>query len=265
MDAAERDRKALSFGSVAELYERGRPGYPDDAIRWLCEGSPKHVIDLAAGTGKLTQGLVMASETVLAVEPSLAMLRQVGADASLQRVRATAEAIPVRTAWANLVTVAQAFHWFDLPRAVPEIHRVLRRGGNMGLLWNLREDSTDWVAELSRVIGANDAQVSGVADSERFGFDPSHGLVSASGLFSGFEHRVFQHTQPLDVESLVALVGSRSNVVTKGPREQEEIMNWVREVCRNHPSLRDRETFELPYKTRVAGCGNLSVDGKVQR
>lgn len=251
MDAAERDLKARSFGSVADYYERGRPGYPAETIAWLCERGGTNIVDLGAGTGKLTRQLAESAREVVAVEPSLEMLMRLLPDGSIVRVCAAAEAIPVRPGWADTITVAQAFHWFDIDRAIEEIHRVLRPHGTLGLIWNLRDDSVDWVAELSDVIGSLDAHVSGVADSDRYGFDPSHGFVSKSGLFTGFERRVFRHSQRLDVEGLVALVQSRSNVVMKPEGERRELADRVRRLCRDHPTIRGRETFDLPYKTHV--------------
>ena len=250
MGPAGKGVKAMSFGAVADQYERGRPGYPDEAIAWLCEAGGSKLIDLAAGTGKLTRQLADRG-AVLALEPSMPMLVRVGRSKGVQRVCGVAEAIPVAAGWADVVTVAQAFHWFDVDRALPEIHRVLRPGGVMGLMWNLRDDSADWVRELSSVIGSKDAQVSGVADSERFGFDPSHGQVTASGLFSPFEHRVFRNQQTLDLEGLISLVQSRSNVVTLPEDRRRGISEWVERLWWDHPDLQGREPFTLPYKTHV--------------
>lgn len=252
VDATEKDLKALSFGAVAHHYERGRPVYPLEAIRWLIGEGRANVVDLAAGTGKLTRQLAELGYQVVAVEPSAPMIGRLrGTRGMLGAVRGSAEAIPLKNDWADVVTAAQAFHWFDLDRALPEIHRALGSGGVLGLLWNLRDDSVGWVRELSSVIGSKDAQVSGVADSERFGFDPSHGQITSSGLFDAIEHRVFEHEQVLDLEGLVSLVQSRSNVVTLPVERQGEVVEWVEELWREHPDLRGRDSFTLPYRTHV--------------
>jgi SAM-dependent methyltransferase len=135
------DPAAQSFASVAGVYERARPEYPEAAVDWLASrldlGPGRTVVDLAAGTGKLTRMLVPTRARVIAVEPvpeMLAELRRAAPEA--QALQGTAEAIPLPDAGADAVTVAQAFHWFDPPRALREIARVLRPGGRLGLIWN---------------------------------------------------------------------------------------------------------------------------------
>lgn len=262
MDEAERDLKALSFGEVADHYGRGRPGYPHEAIRWLIGQDRANVIDLAAGTGKLTRQLAGLGHQVVAVEPSAPMIERLRETRGIVgAVRGAAEAIPLKNDWADAITAAQAFHWFDLDQALPDIHRVLRSGGLLGLLWNLRDESVGWVRELSSVIGSNDAQVSGVADSERFGFDPSHGQITSSGLFDEIEHRVFEHEQVLDLEGLLSLVQSRSNVVTLPVERQQEVVEWVEKLWRDHPDLRAQDSFTLPYRTHAFRTHALDDDG----
>ena len=131
---------AAGFGSAADVYERARPSYPPEAIVWLFEvtvvGPGDTIVYLGAGTGKLTRLLVPREARVVAVEPipEMRALIDVG-----EAIDGTAESIPLEDGSAALVTVAQAFHWFDLDRALPEIHRVLRRGGFLALVWNMRD------------------------------------------------------------------------------------------------------------------------------
>ena len=127
-------RRAASFGVVADAYERARPGYPDDAVRWLAGDEPCDVVDLGAGTGKLTRSLVALGHRVTAVEPLEEMLEQLRrAVPGATAVSGSAEAIPLPDGLSDVVTCAQAFHWFDQAVALPEIARVLRPGGRIAI------------------------------------------------------------------------------------------------------------------------------------
>jgi SAM-dependent methyltransferase len=135
---------AVGFGRAAGAYERGRPGYPSDALAWLAErlelGPGRTVLDLAAGTGALTRALLTTGAEVVAVEPVAEMRSALPAETRV--LDGTAEAIPLGDATADAVTVAQAFHWFDGPVALAEIHRVLRPGGVLALVWNRRDQAS---------------------------------------------------------------------------------------------------------------------------
>lgn len=132
---------AVGFARSADAYERARPEYPDGAMAWLAGRLGLRrgvtVLDLAAGTGKLTRRLLETGATVVAVEPVAEMRAGLSADATV--LDGVAEAIPLGDATADAVTVGQAFHWFDGDRALREIHRVLRPRGNLALVWNRRE------------------------------------------------------------------------------------------------------------------------------
>jgi SAM-dependent methyltransferase len=148
---------ARAFGGAAELYDKVRPGYPPTALDWLVStlgiGPGSTVVDLAAGTGKLTVPLVATGARVVAVEPSagmIAVLRRAAPEA--EALEATAEHIPLDDGSADAVLVAQAFHWFDHDVALPEIHRVLRPGGALALVWNRRVLTHPAHAALERAI-----------------------------------------------------------------------------------------------------------------
>jgi ubiquinone/menaquinone biosynthesis C-methylase UbiE len=150
-------RAAQAFGDAAEVYDRVRPGYPPAAIEWLTRvlglRPGRTVVDLAAGTGKLTVALVPTGARVVAVEPSegmLAVLRRVAPDA--EALAGTAEQIPLTAGSADAVVVAQAFHWFDHDAALAEIHRVLRPGGGLALVWNRRDLSDPAHAVLEETL-----------------------------------------------------------------------------------------------------------------
>ena len=130
--SVDRDERRTSFGSVADAYERARPGYPEDAVRWLAGGEPRDVVDLGAGTGKLTRSLVALGHRVTAVEPlpeMIAHLRAAVPGGDGRRGWSGGDPAPAESA--DVVTVAQAFHWFDHGPALVEIARVLRPGGRI--------------------------------------------------------------------------------------------------------------------------------------
>ena len=155
----------MGFGAGAAAYESARPGYPDPAIALLAAevgiGAGTEVCDLAAGTGKLTRRLLELGARVTAVEPVDAMRAQAEVAApDATHLDGTAEAIPLEDASVDVVTVAQAFHWFDAPAALAEIARVLRPDGRLAILWNERDEHTAWVAEMSRIIRWHERTVS---------------------------------------------------------------------------------------------------------
>ncbi len=216
--------RAASFGVVADAYERARPGYPDDAVRWLAGDEPCDVIDLGAGTGKLTRSLVALGHRVTAVEPLEEMLEQLRrAVPGATAVSGSAEAIPLPDGSSDVVTCAQAFHWFDHPVALPEIARVLRPGGRLALVWNTRDDSVPWVSELTdTVIGRSEFRAGGV--------DSVVESIDESGLFGSVERASFAHVQMLGRSDLVELVRSRSQCAVLSEEERRPVLEHVAEL-----------------------------------
>jgi SAM-dependent methyltransferase len=213
-----RAARAASFGTVAEAYERARPGYPAEAVRWLLGDAGVTVVDVGAGTGKLTRQLVAAGHDVVAVEPLPEMLAQLqGVVPQARAVSGSAEAIPLPPASADAVVAAQAFHWFDHERALREMARVLRPGGVLALSWNMRDDSVEWMARLSELLGAEGFQGA---------YYPAD-TVAASGLFEPVEERTFPFSQRVDRETLRSLVTSRSYVALLPPDERERLLAAV--------------------------------------
>lgn len=216
-----RAARAASFGVVAEAYERARPGYPDEAVRWLLGDAALTVVDVGAGTGKLTRQLVAAGHDVIAVEPLPEMLAQLRSVVPQARaVSGSAEAMPLPPACADAIVAAQAFHWFDHDRALREMARVLRPGGVLALIWNMRDDSVQWMARLSELLG--DERI----DYEGYSWD----RVADTGLFTPLEHRTFPFSQRVDRETLRSLVTSRSYVATLSPDERETLLAAVDRV-----------------------------------
>ena len=232
----EKRGRATSFSEVADAYERARPGYPEDAVRWLGGDEPCDVVDLGAGTGKLTRSLVALGHRVTAVEPLPAMLAQLRrAVPGARALEGGAEAIPLPDASTDVVTVAQAFHWFDQPVALREIARVLRPGGRLALVWNVRDDRQPAVAELSEVIG-----------SESVGDGDGLTAIAASGLYSPVERASFALTQRLTGDELRDLVLSRSYCAVRTPEERAPVLTAVDALFAAHG---DGTTIELSYVT----------------
>jgi len=227
---------ALSFGGVAEAYERARPSYPSEAAAWLAGLDHAHVLELGAGTGKLTEQLVAQRHKVVATDPLEPMLRLLRARLPQVPVAlAAAERIPLRARSVDTVVGAQTFHWWDLERALPEIARVLRPGGHLSLVWNLRDERIPWVRRLGRLIGSQEQQN-----------DPTHALLS-SHLFGFVETATFRFWQPLNRARLRDLVQSRSNVAVMGAMERERLLGKVDELYDAYG--RGPDGMLLPYVT----------------
>jgi SAM-dependent methyltransferase len=194
-----------AFGAQAEAYERGRPGWPADTVAALLERwGGGRVVDLAAGTGKLTRILVEHAE-VIAIEPVDGMRAVLEREVPAARtLTGTAEAIPLDDESVDAVFVAEAFHWFDLERAPAEIARVLRPGGHLAVLFNrLEGDEADWMKELFEVV-------------TRYGL-PQERLPSKvawrealAAQFGALAVEEGRHEQTVDREQLVAQLASFS-------------------------------------------------------
>lgn len=214
----ERRGPPSSFAKVADAYERGRPGYPEEAVRWLAGDAACDVVDLGAGTGKLTRGLVALGHRVTAVEPLAEMRAEL--EAALPDVTAlagSAESIPLSDASADVVVCGQAFHWFDHASALPEIARVLRTGGGrLALVWNSRDDRDPWMARLSAIIGNETVQERDV-----------YPVLQSSGLFGPVEISEFAFEQVLDRDGLLDLVLSRSYCAKLPPVDREPVLEAV--------------------------------------
>lgn len=235
------------FGAAAEDYEKGRPSYPADVVTWLVDrldiGPGRRVVDLAAGTGKLTRLLAATGAELSAVEPVSAMRDKIDTTApGVVALDGTAEDLPFDDGSIDAVTVAQAFHWFDAPVALAEIGRVLRSGGGLGLVWNERDVREPWVAELSRVIRWDERGRWRVPYSLEV--DWGARLVELGGPFSAPERIDSGFRHPMDPETLVSRVLSTSYVATQTSAERAALGDRVRELV---APLGDR--FDLPYVT----------------
>ena len=227
------DRR-LAFGDAAQAYAFGRPTYPLDAVRWVVPTSARIVLDLAAGTGKLTERLLDLGVEVVAVEPLDEMRALVPAPA--QALPGTAEEIPLPDASVDAVVVGQAFHWFDPPRALAEIARVLRPGGALGLFWNLDDDRVPWVAELADLT-RTEARRSLLMSDARPPYDGRTDLTTP-------EHATFDYAEDFDRDRLVAMVASQSRTILLSPQERADVLDAVR-------ALAPGDAFRFPVICQV--------------
>jgi len=221
----DRELGRLGFETGSDLYERARPGYPDAAVAHLRAvvgvTSGARVLDLGAGTGKLTRQLHRGGAVCLAVEPSASM-RQVFRSAvpGVALAGGTAEMIPVAAGAVDTVVVGQAFHWFDPPGALPEIVRVLRPGGWLALIWNERDESDPAMAELVRISRWDRCQPYPMGKD--FG-----AVIDESGLFGPVQRTRYPFTQWLDRTAFVEQVASRSYVQVLPDPERRALLDEV--------------------------------------
>lgn len=239
-------RRAASFGANAMDYADHRPDYPLTAIRWALEQVPTVpapiVLDLGAGTGKLTEGLLAAGVSVIAVEPDDGM--RVELMRRLPGVRAlegTAEAIPLPDRSVDAIVAGQAFHWFDQQRAFPEFARVLQKDGVFAALWNTDDTRVDWVAELGRIARS-------AASTPPLELAPA--ALPEHPLFEAFESANFPHSQRRTAQSLTATIGTHSHTLVVPPQQRAEVLSRVTEYLHSRSETAEGE-FDLPIVTLV--------------
>jgi SAM-dependent methyltransferase len=242
-------RRARSFGAVAATYAQHRPDYPDQAVAWALESLPASngagVLDLAAGTGKVTEAILrcgVPTAAVLAVEPDDGMRAELSRRLpEIAALAGSAEQIPVEEGAVDAVLVGQAFHWFDPDRALHEIARVLRPGGVLAVLANAEDDSVSWVAELTEA--AMTARAAGSIGPE-FADMPEHpafGMPTQRRFCWGWQRTI---------DALLETVSTHSWALVSDTEERAAVLLAIRRFLEQHPVTCDG-TFELPMQTRV--------------
>jgi MOSC domain-containing protein YiiM/SAM-dependent methyltransferase len=249
---------ATGFAASADAYERGRPDYAPEAVaalvRELRIGAGTRVLDLAAGTGKLTRQLVDTGAEIVAVEPVREMRAKLAAAVpSAEAMDGTAERVPLPNHSVDAVVVAQAFHWFDGVRALSEIHRVLRPTGGLGVIWQSRDAIRPWIDRLNEIIdGAAAGQPRYRGDAWRAAFD-------RSALFDPLETARFAHVQRGDVATIVDRVASISYVAAMPDDRRAIVLGAVRELLATDPDTAGAAVIELPYRADVFWTRPTSV------
>jgi SAM-dependent methyltransferase len=233
------------FGSQADAYQRGRPNYSDDAVDWMLAGVAPgaRVLDLAAGTGKLTTQLLSRGYEVVAVEPVDEMRSELAAAAPDATVLAgAAESIPLPDCSVDAILIAQAFHWFDERAAMVEITRVVRRRGRLALIWNERDNSVPWMARLTNILHSN---ITLPYDRDR---DWS-AIIDKPGTFTRVEHHRGTFHHMIDTETLLARVASTSYIGAMSAEERAPFLERTRSLVAGFP-----EPFAMPYVSDAFRC-----------
>jgi ubiquinone/menaquinone biosynthesis C-methylase UbiE len=241
------DAARIGFDAGAEAYERGRPGFPQEAVDRLLEelgvGRSSLVVDLAAGTGKLTRMLVSKARLV-AVEPVEGMRRKFRELLpGVPLIAGVAEALPLRDGVLDALTVAQAFHWFDGPAALAEIHRVLGPGGRLGLVWNVRDESDGLSKQLTTLFDRYRDEAPAYRDRRW------RGAFAETTLFEPLQKHEFRHEQRLTIQGLVDRAVSVSFIAALDPEEQSRFRDRLLELV--PPGATE---VVLPYRTEIHWC-----------
>jgi SAM-dependent methyltransferase len=223
----------MSFGAIAEDYDRLRPGPPEAAVDWLVPAGCRVAVDLGAGTGLLTRALARKVPHVVAVEPDprmAAVLRARSAEAGLHGIRVArsrGEEIPLPDASADGVFASSSWHWLDPERAPLEIARVLRDGGRLGVIWTTRDRSTDWVREVEAIRDG----VAGPADDREDRWARHRREVTLpSQLFGNGQTAAFSSTRHMTTGDFVDMLGTYSGALTASQQDRDAALDRARTV-----------------------------------
>jgi SAM-dependent methyltransferase len=244
---------AAGFAAGAETYARGRPDYPPQVREWLSDSlglsAGKTAIDLGAGTGKFTRYLLATGARVIAVDPVAEMLEELKRAAPEAETRiGDAEHIPAESGSVDVVVCSQSFHWFSTPEALAEIHRVLRPGGVLGLIWNVRDGSVDWVAQLTAIINRYEGDAPRMASGEWRTLFPAPGFTPL--LEARFAHG---HTGPPE-RVIVDRVLSISFIAALAESERQQVAAEVGRLIDATACLTGRSEVTFPYETVAFHC-----------
>jgi SAM-dependent methyltransferase len=234
--------RRLTFGANADAYERARPEWPEEAARWLVPEGAELVVELGAGTGKLTRAVASLGVRVVAVEPDprmLGVLRELG----LEGVDGSAEAIPFGDGVADAVVAGSSLHWFELELALPEIHRVLRPGGRFAFGWNHRDDRHPAVAAMTEAVREAQERTRG----PRWRTRDWSAELAAGGLFEDVEQARFEHVHEIPREALRDHLLSYSGIAALSEDERRRVLAAVAGVLDSDESVSVGGTLRLPF------------------
>jgi SAM-dependent methyltransferase len=245
---ASREEMSRSFGSAAAAYEAGRPDYPREAVDWMLApvhhpGRALRVADVGAGTGKLTRTIVEAGAEVVAIDPDADMLAALREHVhGVPTFAGTAEGMPLPDASLDAVLLGQAWHWVDPAVASPEVARVLRSGGVLGLVWNIRDESVPWVADLTAAMHGSHAEQMIADEGPR-----------VKAPLGELEKRTWSWRRTLGREALLDMVTSRSYVITASEEDRARILGAVSDLfdANRRMDKIGAEVVDLPYLTHA--------------
>jgi ubiquinone/menaquinone biosynthesis C-methylase UbiE len=248
---------AEGFRAGAAAYVEGRPDYPVEIEDWLIHdlelGRGKTALDLAAGTGKFSPRLLATGATVIAVEPVQAMLDQlIRRLPDVDARSGSAQQIPLEDSSVDAVVCAQSFHWFATPEALKEIRRVLKPGGALGLVWNVRDDSVPWVAALGRIMNPFEG------DAPRFHSQKWRDVFPAAGFTRLAESRFSHaHTGPPE-KVIIDRILSVSFMAALSPEQRADVTSQLKNIIASYPELSQKAEVTFPYETLAFFCTTLT-------
>lgn len=244
------EQAAKGFSAAADAYERGRPEHSSESVELLARelgfGAGSRVVDLAAGTGKLTRQLVATGAEIVAIEPIAEMRAKLSeALPDVEALGGTAEDLPLANHSVDAVLVAQAFHWFDSLRAASEIRRVLRPSGGVGMIWQARDATVPWVAKLNEIIdAADDGHPRFRTGDWRSGFD-------LTAMYEPLQEAQLRSVQRVSPDGIVDRVSSISYIAAMTPENRRPVLAAVRALLETDAATAGLEVIELPHVVHV--------------
>ncbi|NTV39838.1 MAG: class I SAM-dependent methyltransferase [Demequinaceae bacterium] len=230
-----------SFGTAAGDYDRGRPSYPAEAVAWVLGEAPLRVLDVGAGTGKLTAEVVRQGHTVIALDPDAAMLEALSASLpGVETLVGTAEATGLPSSSVDAAILGQAWHWVDVAPASLEMARILRPGGVLGLLWNIRDETVPWVARLTRVMHGSKAEELLNGAGPRVG-----------APFGVLEHHEVRWSVSMTADDLIAMARSRSYYIAGTPVHRARMEDELAQLIAGLPEFAGAGRIDMPYVTHA--------------
>jgi SAM-dependent methyltransferase len=239
------DARATSFGAAADHYEAARPDYPFEAVAWMLEDLPhgsRRIADVGAGTGKLTRVLVAAPDAeVVAIDPDAGMLAKLRESVpGVPTFTGTAEHLPLPDSTLDAVVLGQAWHWVDPAAASAEIGRVVRSGGALGLIWNIRDEREEWVRRLTEIMHSSSA--------ENMVNGPTSQGPQIAAPFGRVEIERWEWVRPMTRAQVHRMADSRSHLITASDAERRRIHDEM-DTLFDTLGLHDDATIGLPYVT----------------